>query len=62
MEIQKKKLILGFRDMESSSAFVEMNDEELKKKYSNREAAVGRLLLALGQYLQQMSLAEYLYT
>ena len=53
MEI-KRKLILGIRDISqsSSSAFLEINDEKMKKKFSNIENPVGRVLLALGQYLQ----------
>ena len=53
MEIQKK-IILGFADMKSSSAFLEMNDEELKEMYSNRERSISRLLFALGQYLLKL--------
>ena len=53
MEI-KKKLILGFTDrsMRRSSLFREINHDELIKRYSSEFNYNGRLLLALGQYLQ----------
>ena len=48
MEIQKKKLILGFTDRELvfSSIFLEINEEELINHYSDISNPEGRLLLS----------------
>ena len=53
MEIQKD-LILGVTDykIRRSPLFLEINDDKLITNYSRKDNIRGRLLLALGQYLQ----------
>ena len=60
---RENSLILGFTDVESSRSpvFRETNDEKFIKRYSRKDFVTGRMLLALGQYLQHTSLFDRIF-
>ena len=59
----ENNLILGFTDVQLrySPLFGEINDEKFIKHYSSKDFPQGRILLALGQYLQHKNLFDRIF-